>query len=460
MRRLSPAPTRGLILWIIVAALLPITLALDLRLGVLWLFAGLTAVALRWPLETLGVALFSQFFPVAGLFSGSIESAANIDGMRLLGFGALLGVIAVSFALRPPDRLSAAWFGFVVFYGLSLIWTSTPTEGLRFFIRLAIPAGLYFVARTLDLRGVLAQTWRAGAVVLSLLAFLLFVLDPTSPGYVVDESFRYTIPFGGYFPAAFAMLSAALAIHFLVRALETRRMGPFVAFLLFAVQTAATQTRIVVAALAIASFAILIAFQRSRPARALWVVGGLVVATAALALSQDLFSWFALRRGGSIVASGSALLDLVDLRGRLLLWNTVLESYRSANPFFGAGAGTSAAAISALSLPIQLSAPHEEYLRILADTGLVGVALFVVWGYAVLARSVRALKADHLDKQPAAAAYEPLAIALMLFITALTDNSLEYYLLLPTYLALVLATAQHEHRAGSTPSSQAVIQVA
>src|SRR6266516_2813073 len=426
-------------------SLVPLRLLVDIRAAALWLSVAAVGLALKWPTETVAIVLFSQFFPVASLLSAETGVGANIDGLRLVGFAVLITAASASvWRSRRPDGVAFLWLGLAAFYGLSLLWTEAFTEGARFFIRLIVPAALYWLARALPNPDRLATAWQAGAISISVLAFILFISDPGSTRYLVYESFRYTIPFGGYFPAAFAFLSATLAISFLVRAIRAHRIGPLIGFALFAAQTVATQTRIAVAALAFTSFIVVFAEQPTRKARLAWLTAAVFSGVVVLATSESVVAWFALRRGGGALSGlGSNVLGFIDLRGRLLLWGPVIERYRAANPFLGAGAGTAAAAVSALDLPVTLSAPHQEYLRILTDSGLVGLTLLLAWAIAILRRTMKAIGSRFPDQDSKGRASEALAISIMLLLTALTDNSLDYYLLFPAYLAITLA-AQHD----------------
>jgi O-antigen ligase len=142
---------------------------------------------------------------------------------------------------------------------------------------------------------------------------------------------------------------------------------------------------------------------------------GLAAAAVMLTLSITLVEGYHL----------SDLGEVFTLTGRDTIWLHYLDAFR-ASPWFGRGLGAGLLGRSYYDLP------HNEYLRLLVDGGIVGLVLYggavVLWGRALLAR------VDPAERAFVRALFAALAVY------ALTDNILTMPPgLVPfVYLALIL----------------------
>lgn len=128
----------------------------------------------------------------------------------------------------------------------------------------------------------------------------------------------------------------------------------------------------------------------------------------------------------------------VNTSGRMNWWSTVLASSVE-RPFVGQGPGSAAAALQQAFGDSARGHPHNDYLRLLHDYGIVGLLLFV--GGAV--RSARAaLVAGRRGSEPRRL-YSRRALLLLLVLCAmmLTDNPLAYYFVMAP-LGVLLGVAQ------------------
>jgi len=137
----------------------------------------------------------------------------------------------------------------------------------------------------------------------------------------------------------------------------------------------------------------------------------------------------------------------INVSGRDDVWSAVWHSALK-SPWIGQGAGSSETALAVYGFKV--SQPHNEYLRILHDFGLVGLVLWV-WGYFGLLGRIF-LEWRRADRTNNGYAYVHLAAWLGLVALALgmiTDNPLRYVqVLLPLGLtvgcSLGLATTSRE----------------
>lgn len=108
----------------------------------------------------------------------------------------------------------------------------------------------------------------------------------------------------------------------------------------------------------------------------------------------------------------------INTSGRARLWDLVVDHARTA-PFFGHGPGSAAQLVTETFPGVRQ--PHNDWLRILHDTGWVGLALFALAVTALLIRIARAARTTDAPIHWAAL----FALAALLA-TAVTDNTLIY----------------------------------
>lgn len=130
--------------------------------------------------------------------------------------------------------------------------------------------------------------------------------------------------------------------------------------------------------------------------------------------------------------------SMINTSGRTIVWLVMVENALK-RPFWGYGTGSSEVFIRAAQLP-GLDHPHEEYLRVWHDLGIVGVALFLL---AWIGRLYRHLKLwRSLDGSPNLAQPHMAASlgCLALMLSFLTDNTLIYTpAQIPVFLLFAIA---------------------
>lgn len=122
----------------------------------------------------------------------------------------------------------------------------------------------------------------------------------------------------------------------------------------------------------------------------------------------------------------------IDAAGRTNFWEKTVDSWQE-SPWTGHGAG-SASALIETHFP-GLGHPHNEYLRLLHDYGLVGAVLFV-WG--LLSLLVGAWKRWHADDGTSGGIHQAAALGLLVMLLAmLTDNVIVYVFFMAPLATLV-----------------------
>ena len=203
--------------------------------------------------------------------------------------------------------------------------------------------------------------------------------------------------------------------------------------------------------------ALFIIYLRDREVRSLLVAGGIVALLGGIVVLlikiDDL---------GSFINRVS---DLGTMAGRLATWSTALNMIAH-NPVFGVGFGADSFLLhkaeyitSIGSLPaeyaLHLSVPHNEYLHIAVQLGLLGLAIFL----AIMYNLVKLLITTYRDEE-----YPQLYRKLSLYIGAIvigllfnslfSDTYLQDYFWTVTYFLAGLVTGAHGHREYDVLSSQ------
>jgi O-antigen ligase len=147
-------------------------------------------------------------------------------------------------------------------------------------------------------------------------------------------------------------------------------------------------------------------------------------------------------RGGiEIVGRGSeASLSLagVDLSGRGILWVQTWLHARQA-PVLGHGTGSSTHFLET-TLRVGSSHPHNDYLRVFHDLGLVGLAAVLLAAVAV-ARGLRRLRARAATPETRYLASAALLAWLAYLLVALTDNGMVYVTFFTQNVFILIALA-------------------
>lgn len=315
-------------------------------------------------------------FGVAALVALALAVERSLPSrLELVGFTFVAWMLTVG-ALQSDSVLTwapplARWFSYVGVLMLARRWTRDSTQAMG----LAIAVGLGF----------------AFPATLGLIQFLV-----GESGFL-NGAVRATAP-GGRGPIGLAFGGQMLLIlaFALIEARASARLGWLAGVALGAMAIIASATRIitVTAWLALASLA-----AAKRRWRTLAVVS--VIFVVALGARPDLLSRYwgtitptsapSVEPGQSPLPSGTPsgeqLVFDPSLRFRLFVWETVLDEWAE-QPVLGIGPGMTAPTVAAVS-PARRTAPHNDYIGVLAELGLPGILLFVALQGGVLISLLR-----------------------------------------------------------------------
>ena len=195
---------------------------------------------------------------------------------------------------------------------------------------------------------------------------------------------------------------------------------------------------ILVALLAIGVLSAIVA-RRTRVLLAAVAVGALLAVPFAPPVLERTFGF--VPSPGELVTllrNPQALVTFMNWEGRQAVWPVVFQAFQS-SPVGGLGLGGSSFVLTVHFPWLALGPPHNDYLRLLTDTGVIGAALFSLAMVAWTAVAVRAaLLMDRTAREYALSAVGSIAV---FAIVGLTDNPFDYYGQLTQYVGFLCGGA-------------------
>ena len=380
--------------------------------------------------------------------------------------------------IREKVRIPAVTYIYVAFLAVaafSLTYAPSFMMGLRFCFKLIYPIYILFLylllekRKEIDLDSVLKLLLYTFTITLAL-ALLLFafginLLEPVVGGdgwypIVSDEEFyfRFLSPFGPYQSALgmmaaitciisihalierkhTALAAAATVLTFTVLVLTFTRIS-FFSLLLVATSYLLLKKKYIHAASFVALCIVLVILTPlgSRTFQIREITPSAAEADASGNTDQDARS---IESEGDATAaeapeSSTSKVLVIPATGREKLWPIAWDAF-TGRPIFGNGLGATTHLLME-AFPDNLTGHivHNEYLRIAAETGIVGIVLFLCFFVAVSIRLfIQWLRGNNT-------ALMALSVLAIYGLTMITDNSLDYYRNAGFFVYLVLAMA-------------------
>lgn len=321
----------------------------------------------------------------------SVTGGLDLVAFRVLGLW-LAACFIVLFHIGRAWKYIVLWryhFYFLVFCGLALLWSPSLEFGSRAIAKVSAPF-LFLLMVMLVVTSKRQLRVMQGLILTGALLMVMWaVWSLYTKNTFWSQLGRLTTP--GNVPSIFAAhLTVALGLA-LVNARESKLISYWILVIVFGVSILAGITRISVAALFAAVSVMLFLSSRGLPRIILPLVG--LCGVPALFFLVPAFRERMFYSGHSVELEGfiqdpSASLQYLDGSGRYAAWSHVWNEMFSSNPLFGAGIGATQALLHE-SNSFGIGVIHSDYLRILAETGLVGLLLFVVACCAYGTRLIR-----------------------------------------------------------------------
>ena len=408
-------------------------------------------LALMRPLVVVGLMLLlgpvDLSFATGG-FKSFFEAMGGLDmnGIRLIGVVASFTAITLvdRAVLRNAFGREGRWYLlFLVFATATLLYSPARVDGARLLLKLAYPFLTFIVVvGVTQTRGDLERLMKwtlIGAVALALINPISVMLG----GYHVDLEGRVRVqgvgahqnPFSFYLLVMLLIGFARFTVRGQMRYLVLCAMlGAWMVLTLTRVTLGAALVGLVGAALDDAIIA-----RKFRTVATAGVVGGaLAVALVPIALER---SFGYLPGPGellALLADPVRLYKSINWQGREVIWPVIFNAFLS-SPVIGLGMGSSTAVLLANFPPSMGGVIHNEYLRLLTDTGVVGAMLFVIAIATWLAGVIRVGRTGEASAReftlPAFAGILAWAVI------SVSDNAFDYYAPFTQYIGFLCAGA-------------------
>src|SRR5690606_9384283 len=396
----------------------------------------------------LALGPFDLSFMTGG-FKALLPGLGGLDmnGIRLIGVVAGLGALALverDMVRHALGRYGRWYVVFLIFAAATLLYTPARVEGLRLLFKLAYPFMLFVavlaMVRTREELERLTDWTLWGAIAIALVLNPIYVL---AGGYEVDLAGRVRVHGVGAHENPFSFYLLVVTLISFTRYSVRGQLRYLALCGVFGVWMALTLTRITLLAgmaglTGAALYAALIA-RNYRAVAAAGIIGGaLATALVPVALERSLGYIPTASELWRLLTDPVAFWESVNWQGRQIIWPVLFRMFL-ASPIVGNGLGASTVFLIETFQGAMGGVIHNEYLRLLIDTGIVGATLFAI---AVLSWLMGVLGAgrndDPLAREFAMPAFA--AIVAWVFIAA-TDNAFDYYAPFTQYIGFLCAGA-------------------
>jgi O-antigen ligase len=421
-------------------------------------------LAIVAPMKFIYLSLWVQTIPYTWNFNAQNNfdtpvGPLAIVAIQLFGFClACILVVVPHFERAAAQMRHFKWhLAFIAFCCVSLAYAPSAAYGLRMLAKLTAP--LLFMLSILvvvksegELRKMNTAIVGSGAILVGL------ALYSRVAGLDVDPNVADT-GLSGLGPPG--MGPPVFSAHMLP-----------VTMLAMAAYVCVPRTSTLIAAIAGAA-AIILAFQRTSAAalylgmavilflgtRGIWrlllpTMG--ILGLPALIVFSDTFRrrmFFGHESSDSLLADPARALGGVNSSGRFELWANVLGKFFQPHPVLGSGVGATQQFLAVRSVTGS-GVVHSEYVRLLCEVGIVGLALFALTMVSYLWR-LRRYTAKSGNVPLRASAFAAIAALVTYLVYCSTDNAFDYVNQFGIYVFGLIAVAEKSHQLVSTAAGEA-----
>lgn len=415
---------------LLIPAAVALPLALALAFGGVNYMAALAIVAIGGGLFLANPRAFILSFLVLislrnFIAGGDRMAAGGID----FDLGGLANVLATGIGIvyflvlwKNPFKGRSLTIPYGIFLGLfaaSIYWAPDFRWAIRFVTRLSAPFFTYLIISDMLDRKMVRQVINAMYASSAIPIVYGFYQWITGTGNDVTEGYN-RVNSSFFHPAHFSMYLTFLFCLAYAEFLDPRTKNKavrLVYILLLAALEVSTYTRISWLAMGVCFLYLSWVYGKRSYIAAGAVVGGFVLLAAGGGIIERFTSV------GDVLGSDNVY-DLNSSVGwRLYFWDEILRRFWE-RPWFGFGAGSS------VMLGVEIfgveAAPHNGYLRVLYETGIVGTLAFV-WVLGVMLWQGFRLIRKNLDNRLTFISHVYVTMTVTYALLNLTDNILEYY---------------------------------
>lgn len=454
---------------LVIGALTPIMPAMAIALVVI---GALAAAAVSRPLITVGLLLAMGGLPLEQLTGGEKSllpgfGGASASGIVLVAMVALLTLVLInSSVFSRISALDAMWGLLLIVGAVSLLWAPSAIEGLRLLSKIAYPFLIYLGMRAFMVgkreQQVVLRLILAGGIVVSVWALYGFVTEGL-PAFMSGGVYELTVstthptPFGFYMVSLYALCYARWRHHAGAR-------GYAALAVLFAAEAIMSQSRMAMFGVVLITVLVELALSRSstRWLKAAAVGFALVAIGGATILSFPQLQEGVFYRPQSLSSSPAEIIESLNDQGRGNINRAMTRHLVNEESLvYGEGLGSSTVALQTGELGDLggVGVAHNEYMRLLYETGGVGLAVAIVAFITLMVTAWRVSQRMSVEYQWLGAAAFGLSVCYVIF--SVTDNVLDYYNTFAQFVFFALGAALAmdavaRETAGSQASADAV----
>jgi hypothetical protein len=404
-------------------------------------------LTLARPLIVLGMMLAIGAVDLSFITGGEVLAqwgGIDMNGMRLIGMVIALGAVLVvePRAARHAFSPRARWYGLFLLYGAAtLTYSFMPLDGARLLLKLAYPLLLFVtvlavVRERRDLERLMSWALAGGAVMAVFIVPMLLLFGQYEFG-----------AYGRLYATGPVLNTSVLSFYMLIIGLMAFgrfavRRQPMYLLLVAAsgVWIILCMTRITLLA-TIVAFLVIAAYSawRDRDIRMPLIAAAMmllvVIPLTPIALERTFGVAPTMAELAQLAGDPVGLYNRMNFQGREIIWPVVGQAFL-ASPVLGQGLGVSTHYVVTTIDPAGGAVVHNEYLRLAADTGLIGLVLFTTAMMIWLVVVVRGGRAPGMVREfavPAVAGMVAWAVI------AVTDNPFDYYAAFTQYIAFLVA---------------------
>jgi O-antigen ligase len=413
-------------------------------------FAGFAMLAIAGLLFIANTRVFMLGFLVVVAMRNWVAGGDRIDvGILTFDLGGLLNVMTTLMGIvyflvlwRNPFKGRSLTWPYLVFWGLfaiSLPWAPDFRQGIRFTTRLLAPFVTYLILSDLMdkkmARGIIKAMYLSSVVPISygLMEMITGRGNLVTDGYIrIQSCFSHPANFSMYLMFMFCVAYATLLDK---KAKYPILMVGYIGVLVLLL--VATYTRISWLGTIVCFVYLSWVYGRRRYAIMAFVVGAIALPV----LGRDILERI---QAIEIFLDSSDLTDRNNSMGwRFYFWTHLIDAWKE-QPWFGYGTGSSI--VFGKELMGVWTSPHNGYLRVLYETGIVGFMAFMWVIGTMLGQAFRLLR-QNLNQEVKLVAHIYVTMILAYLILNLTDNILEYYEV-AIYNWAILSLVEYTNRVG------------
>ena len=387
------------------------------------------ALVLFQPIALVYLSLLTGAMPLTfgqGEVNESDFGRMDLSAIRMFGLliaSASLACLQVNQAWTYVRRWKYHLL-FLLFCCAALAWAPSLVYGTRMIAKLVSPL-LFMVLVMLAVSSLRQLRTMENVILVAAVVMLALAGVSKVLGLQRADVVGLTVP--GIGPALFSAYVLVAGIFALAGLRDSNRVLKAGLVCIFAVAVIMGNTRITIAAMFV-GFSALLFFLLNGPTRFLLPLSGVVALPALFILDprfrERMFYGEEGKSADAVFSDPLTAIQHIHGSGRFDAWDIVLNKFFLPNPLVGSGIGATQHFFYS-QIGGGIGAIHSEYVRLLADVGLLGLGLFLVAMIVYLAQSINIFRSSS-NTETKKYALAGIGGVVVYAVFMATDNAFDY----------------------------------